>query len=1134
MQKNFTVLPARAGYDLFRKLIWKVMKLSMIQMTLALIFSGLAIANDSRAQEVLDRQVSLSLKEITLRKALNELEIATKVRFVYSRNHLKLDEKVSIEVEKTTLGEVLNELLASREIQYRVQDNNDYIVLTPQKKAKVDRASRVEIPDVIESKFVAAAVTGKVTAADGIGLPGVNVLVKGTTIGTTTDSNGNYKIEVPDGTVTLVFSFIGYATQEISSEGRSTIDVVLEEDIQSLAEVVVVGYGTQEKKEVTGAIAQVSGKEIMKSSAISVSNSLAGRVPGLIVNQPNAEPGRDDARIFIRGRGTTGNTSALIVVDGIANRDGISRIDPNDIETITILKDASAAIYGAQAANGVILITTKRGKLGKPTINYSFNQGFVSPTRKIELADAALYAKSVNLWSGQQRFTEDQIARYANGQDPSTDWIDEVYKSHSLQSRHSLTVNGGSETVKYFLSIGTASQNGLVTGDETTKSKQYNFRSNIDAQVSKRLKLGLDLAGRREDRRWLQYNDNTIYSNTIRATPIIPATLNGFPARGRENRNPLAIAQGPGYIDLEKSVVNGTLTAAYQIPGIEGLSVDGFAAVDVFQGFQKNWQQKYTVYDPDADGDGELEPIKAGPDPSLRQDYQKAESITLNAKIRYERTFGLHNINAFVAYEQNESKADTFYIKRTGFDSDKLDQIFAGNANKSSHENNGWAVETARQNYFGRVAYTFNERYMAQFNFRYDGSYNFPSNKRFGFFPGVSVGWRISEESFLSGSPLVSNLKLRASWGKLGNDRVSPFQYLNLFSYGPINQGYVFNGSDVNVLNPGVAANPNITWETKSSLNIGLDAGFFENRLTFEFDVFSEKRKDILAPRNVTVPGYTGLDLPDENIGEVDNKGFEMQLLYRTKIGELSLGVGGNVTYARNKVVFIDEGDVYPETYQKLEGNPIGAQLAYDFIGIYRTQDDINTYPGLNGVAILGDPIYRDVNEDGAVTNADRIRIDRTNIPELQYGINLDAQYKGFDLSVLFQGQSRASQYLRYTFNDGTNALEYFLENAWTIESTDASLPAYNRHNTNQFLSTLWLRDISFLRLKNIELGYTIPKAIVSKAGIENLRFYVNGYNLLTFDELKKDGLTDPESVDVEGWQFPHTKSINFGLNLTF
>ncbi len=1134
MQKNFTVLPAKAGYDLFRNLIWKVMKLSMIQITLALIFSSLAVANDSRAQGVLDRKVSLNLSEITLRKALSELEIATKVRFVYSRNHLKLDEKVSIEVDRKTLGEVLNELLAPREIQFKVQDNNDYIVLTTGKKEKASRSSRQEVSEINNSEFVATAVSGKVTGDDGAALPGVNVLVKGTTTGTTTDSNGNYKIEVPDGAVTLVFSFIGYATQEIAFEGRSTIDVVMAEDIQSLAEVVVVGYGTQEKREVTGAISQVSSKEIMKSSAMSVSNSLAGRMPGVIVNQTNAEPGRDDARIFIRGRGTTGRTEALIVVDGIANRDGISRIDPNDIETITVLKDASAAIYGAQAANGVILITTKRGKVGKPTINYSFNQGFVSPTRKIKLADAALYARSVNLWSGQQRYTEDQIARYASGQDPSTDWIGEVYKSNSLQSRHSLTLNGGSETVKYFLSTGIASQDGLITGDETTKYKQYNFRSNIDAQVSKRLKLGLNLAGRREDRRFLQYTDNTIYNNTIRATPVIPARVDGFPARGRENRNPLAIAQGPGYINLEKNVINGTLTAAYEIPHIEGLSVDGFAAIDVFEGFQKNWQQKYTVYDPDADGDGEPEPVKAGPDPSLRQDYQRAQSITLNAKLKYERTFGLHNVNAFIAYEQNESKADTFYIKRTGFDSDQLDQIFAGNANKSSHENNGWAAETARQNYFGRVAYTFNERYMAQFNFRYDGSYNFPSNKRFGFFPGVSVGWRISEESFLTGSPLISNLKLRASWGKLGNDRVSPFQYLNLFSYGAINQGYVFNGSDVNVLNPGVAANTNITWETKSSLNIGVDAGFFENRLTFEIDVFSEKRKDILAPRSVTVPDYTGLDLPYENIGEVDNKGFEAQVLYRTQIGEVSFNVGGNVTYARNKVVFVDEGDVFPEQYQKLEGNPIGSPLAYEFTGIYRTQEDINTYPGLNGVAVLGDPIYRDVNDDGAVTNADRVRIDRTNIPELQYGINLDAQYKGFDLSVLFQGQARASQYLRYTFNDGNNALEYFLENAWTTENTDASLPAFNRHNTNQFLSTLWLRDVSFLRLKNIEFGYTIPKAIVSKAGIENLRFYVNGYNLLTFDKLKKDGLTDPESIDVEGWQFPHTKSINFGLNLTF
>lgn len=1118
---------------------------------LLIAFSAFQLQAADTAKE---ERISLFFEQTPVRVVLTYVEDHSDYKFFYNNSTLDPSEKVSISLNDVKIETALETLFEDTDIDYKIRGNQ--IVLRRDRKTEGSRSffnsilnlvekRSINLTDGSDEEAVQQTISGKVIDENGDEMIGVNVFVKGTTTGTTTDIDGTYKITIPDDATTLVFSFIGYLSMEEEINGRSVIDVSMVPDIKTLSEIIVVGYGTQEKKEVTGAISQISSDEIKKSSAISISNALAGQVPGLIVNQTNSEPGRDDARILIRGMGTTRNTDALIVVDGVANRDGLSRIDPNDIETISVLKDASAAIYGAQAANGVILITTKRGKEGKPTINYSFNQGFVSPTRKIELANAALYAKSVNAWSDQQGqgpvYTDEQIANFENGTSPSTDWIDEVYKSHSVQNRHSLTLSGGTDVVKYFLSAGTAYQNGLVTNDETTKFRQYNFRSNIDAQVTPRLKMGLDLAGRREDYDWLQYSDATIYSNTIRAAPDIPATIDGLPTPGRENSNPLAIAQGPGYLNLKRNVINSTLSGEYKIPYVEGLSVDGFAAIDVFQGFRKHFYQQYTVYE-DTNGDGEPEPRKAGPNINntfLRQDDQNWQSVTLNAKLKYERNFGAHDISAFIAYEQNEIKADSFYVQRNRYESDQIDEIFAGSANSDFHSNDGGAFESARQNYFGRVAYTFKDKYIAQFHFRYDGSSNFPGGKRFGFFPGVSAGWRISEEPFMSGVPVISNLKLRGSWGQLGNDRVAPFQYLNIFSFASPSSSYVLGGSDVNALIPGVAANPNITWETKTTVDLGVDMGLFENKVTVEFDYFSESRKDILAPRNVTIPNYTGLLLPDENIAEVENKGFDAMASYRNTIGDITFNVGGNITYARNKVVFVDEGDIYPEDYQKLEGNPIGTRLAYEFIGIYRNQDDLDTYPGLNGVAQLGDPIYRDVNEDGEVTNADRVRVDGTSqignvpIPELQYGINLAVQYKGLDFSALFQGQARAHQYLRYTFNNGNNALKYFLENAWTEDNPDASLPAFNRHNTNEFLSTLWLRDVSFLRLKNIELGYTLPDVWVSKIGIERLRVYINGYNLLTFDKLKKDGMTDPESANIEAWQFPHTKSFNFGLNLT-
>ena len=1157
MQNNLTILLtgnlAKADYHVFRRLIWKIMKISLIQIIFAVTLAGVSLANPSAAQEVLERKVSLNLKSVTLKKALSELEYVTKVKFVYSRSHLKLDDKVTLDVQRQTLGEVLNELLVPRQINFSVQEKNDYIVLT---RTGEETGVLNEPEGTVNIQNAAVVITGRVTDAQGVPIPGVNILVKGMTSGTTTDADGSFSLDVSDTNVTLVFSFIGYATQELPLNGQTTLSVTLIEDIQSLAEVVVVGYGTQEKREVTSAIAQVSGKEILKSPAISVSNALAGRVPGLIVSQGNSEPGRDDANIYVRGVGTTGNRAALIVVDGVANRDNISRIDPNDIESITVLKDASAAIYGAQAANGVILITTKRGKTGKPSINYSFNQGFVSPTRELKLADAALFAKSANVWSQQQGqpdiFTPEQIADYESGATPGTNWIDEVYKSHSRQNRHNISLNGGSEAVGYFVSAGTAFQNGLIRGDDKTKYRQFNVRSNIDANISKRLKVGVSLAGRREDRNWLQYDDNTIYSNTVRALPTIPATVQGYPAKGREGFNPLAIAKGPGYLNLKRNVFNGTLSGEYMIPGVKGLKIDGFAAVDVVQDFQKHFSQQYTFYREDTNG--ELQAVTGGPSPVntfLREDYFGSQSVTLNSKINYDKAFGDHAVSAFVGVEKNEFKTDNFYARSGNYKSSQIDQLFAGDPNNDVIDGRG--LESARLSYLGRVNYTYRDRYMVQLHFRNDGSSNFPSDTRFGFFPGVSAGWIVSRESFLAGNKVISYLKLRGSWGKVGNDRFPEstgtfsyyFQYLDKFRYpsSPSRSGYVFDGIDVSVLNTDVAANPEITWETKTTLDFGIDGGLFEDKFVFEFDVFFENRKNVLGPRNSTVPNYTGIILPLENLLEIQNRGVDGQITYQNTIGQVSFSIGANLTIAKNKVLFADETDLYPtkELHDRLsqEGHTVGARVLYDYIGVYRTQEDLDTYPTFANITPqLGDPIFRDLNGDDVIDSQnDQMRVDNSGnqagVPQVQYGIPIRFQYKGFDFSALFQGQARSKKLLRYTFNSGTNGFAYFLENAWSESNTDGELPAYNRGNTDAQLSTLWLRDNAFVRLKNIEIGYTLPKDLISRVGIQSVRFYVSGYNVLTFDKMKKDGLPDPESLDIEGWQFPHTKSVNFGLNLT-
>ena len=1087
------------------------------------------------ADIIINENSTMSVKQV-----LKLIHKQADYRFIYSNALIKEAPNVFLEKGTVKASKLLEKTLSPIGLTYDfTEDKTIQVKRRPGPIVSSQTASKEEVQ---------YEVAGQVIDVNGQPLPGASVVEKGTTNGVSTDFDGNYSITVPDSNATLIFSSLGFKTIEVTTDGRTTVNVTMEEDAALLEEVVVIGYGTQERRKVTGAIENIDGEAIVGTPVLSVDNALAGRIPGLTVNQTNAEPGRDNARLFVRGVGTTGNKEPLIVIDGVANRGGFSRLDPNDIESISVLKDASAAIYGAQAANGVILVTTKRGKEGEATFNYTYNRAFVSPTRKINLADAALYARSVNTWASQQGqpdvYSQEQIQDFSSGRSPSTDWIDEVYKSNSSQVRHNLSVSGGTENIKYFASLGTADQEGLFKGNDDTGFKQYNIRANIDARVAKNLTLRLDLAGRKEIRSFLQYEDATIYSNTVRAAPDIPATINGFPARGREGFNPLAIARGPGYLRQTGYIFNGLVNLDYKIPFLKGLSLGGWMAVDVNSDLEKHFNQPFTYYE-DANNDGEPEAVQGGPDfPNTFLSLVDAnrESVTYNANINYNATFGDHTVGTFLAYEQNEIDTNTFFAQRRGFQSDQIDELFAGSSDATLQSNSGSASELTRQNYFGRASYDYKSKYLAQFIFRYDGSSIFPKGKRFGFFPGFEAAWRISQEGFFSDNvTFINELKLRGSYGELGNDRVDPFQFLNLFSLATENRtGYVFGGTDVNVLNQGVAANPNITWETVKTYNLGLDAGLFANTLTFTMDVFKQVRDNILGPRNVTVPNYTGLSLPDENIREVENKGIELQALFTKKIGNVNLYVGGNYSYIRNEAVFLDEEGIYPEEYQKGEGHSVLSSLAYDYLGFYRTEQDLETFPGLNGTANIGDPYYRDVNGDGLVNSDDRIRIDvnledqnLSNVPQVQYGFQLGGDYNGIELNAVFAGQAKALRYLRYSFSNGNNGYAYFLENAFDATANpDGTLPAYNRGNTE--LSTLWLRDVSFLRLKSLELAYSLPKEVISSIGLSNLRFSLSGYNLITWDKLKGDGLTDPESVNVEGWQYPHTRNINFGINATF
>lgn len=1002
---------------------------------------------------------------------------------------------------------------------------------------------------------------GKVTDDVGEALPGASVIIAGTTIGTITDIEGNYSLNIPNPQdATLIFSFVGYLSEEVPVGNQNTINISLVPDILSLGEVVVVGYGTQKRATVTGSISEVEGKDIVKSPQPNLSNSLAGRFSGIITNNRGGEPGYDGSNYTIRGLATTENNDVLVVVDGVPGQiGGLDRLDPNDIESISILKDASAAIYGSRAANGVILVTTKRGKTGKPTISYSFNQGFSSPTRLPDMADAATYAQIRNeiayynnVDGGMnQIYDEEEIQQFRNGSDPllypNTDWQKESLKKVALQNQHSLTVNGGTEKVNYFLSLGKIYQDGLYK-DGATKYNQYNFRSNIDASITDQLRVGLSLSGRQEDRQFPTEGAGHIFRSIYRAYPTVAARYpNGLPSSGIENSNPVIMATSAGGLNSNPvSVFNGILRGSYDFSFLEGLSVDGFYSVDKSFGKSKAFRTPYTLYNYDAATDSYNETIAGGgpeQQASLSEEQVMKSMIVSNIKLNFKSAFGKHFIDAFVGYEQSQNNEQTLGASRLHFPTTETPELSQGGAAAADYDNWGSSFNFTRKSYLGRVAYNFNEKYLAEIQMRVDGSSIFPKGNRYGFFPSFSAGWRISEESWFENSvSFIDDLKIRASYGKLGNDNVLNFQYFDNYSF---NNRYVI-GDDVHTgVDLTKLANPNITWEESTKMDLGINAVFLKN-FSLEFIYFEQKRLDILTTRNASIPGTSGIVnpfddgsdnyvslVPSENIGKVNNKGFETTISYNHS-GDFSYGISGNLTYAKSKTIFIDEAPGVLD-YQQKTGRPLNTYLLYNVTGIFRTEEDLENYPHVPG-AKPGDLIYEDYNQDGEITADDQVRSKYGNIPELTYGISLTAGWRNFDFSALFAGQSRVSQYVLAESGTVGNFYSSWADNRWSPSNTNGSYPRVDERASSAvsgglYRNNFWLNDASFLRLKNIQLGYTIPSTLLERFKISNVRVYASAFNLLTFTKVED---YDPEGDNESGQFYPQQRIVNLGVNITF
>lgn len=997
---------------------------------------------------------------------------------------------------------------------------------------------------------------GKVTAQeDGSPLPGVTVLLKGTTTGTATDQNGNFSLAVPNNANTLVVSFIGYKTQEIPINGKTQVNVALAPDAASLQEVQVVAYGEQKKESVVGAISTVKVKEITTPTR-NLQNTLAGKVAGVIAVQRSGEPGYDDAQFWIRGVSTFGGGSTpLILVDGVERP--ISNIEPEEIETFSILKDAAAtAVYGIRGANGVILVTTRRGAKEKPSINMKVERGIVGATMLPELVDGPTYLELYNeaqLASNPNfisPYTPEYIAKTRSGEDPylypNVDWMDLMMKKWSNNQRANLNINGGSEVAKYFVSAtyydedGIWKGNGLNTYNTNIKLKRYNFRANTDIKLNQDTELSLGIGGILITSNYPGRGAGDIWGNNggiMMNTPIGYAPFYPDPAApgkiiyGGVNGigNPYQHLTGAGFTNEWRNNIQSDITLKHDLGRwVKGLKLTGKFAFDGYnyhniqrvRGSGDNSGDRYALNGRDDDGKLVLTKFYDGVDdlPYGRSNGGNRRIYT-QANLNYDKTIGHHTLAGLLLYNHQDYQVG-----------DAGDAI--------------GALPFRLQGLVGRVSYGYKDRYFAEFNAGYNGSENFAKGERFGFFPAYALGYLISEEPFFKNNiSAVESLKLRASFGYKGNDQIGGRRFAYLTTVGNGNGGYTFGDNNQNNFGSGRGEDQwgaNLTWEREKEINIGIETRFLRG-FYLQADLFKRHRTGIFLQRSA-LPAIMGLqNNPWGNLGEFKNQGVDATLEYRKKLGPVDVSLRGNYTFARNNLVNNDQPD-YQYPYQNRIGKRLNQPFGLIADGLFADQEDINTSPTHTfGPVRPGDIKYKDINGDGVVNSFDEVAIGDPATPEVVYGFGTTLNFKGFDLSAFFQGTSNMDFMLGgngwFPFIQGglrgnlnQNALD-----RWTPENPrqDVLFPrlSFGPNTNNYRSSTWWQRDASYLRLKTAELGYTIPKSLVQRARIKTLRLYVSGFNLLTWS---KFSYWDPELGNGNGSAYPIQRNFNAGVNLNF
>ncbi len=976
--------------------------------------------------------------------------------------------------------------------------------------------------------------TGVVKDAKGETLPGASVIVKDESgsstmpIGTTTGIDGDFTINnIPVGS-TLVISFMGYQTQEVKWTG-TPLTIMLKEDSQTLDEVIVVGYGVQKKANLTGSVASINSEALESRSVASVSAAMAGSMPGVTVIQTSGAPGAQTGSITIRGKNSINAASPLVIVDGIPG--SMNNIDPQDIESISVLKDAaSSAIYGVQAANGVILITTKKGKKGqKARVNYSGTVTWASPTAKLKFLGAADYATLFNEATLNEDpnaplpYTAEDIELYRNGKDPighpNTDWYNEVFKKHAIETQHSLSISGGSENTTYMASLAYLYQDGL---SQEKQYERYNGRVNIDSKVAKWVNLGVNASAYRgiNSDEYEGFGSLMQYVNRIAPTAPIYDENGAYHYNGMQN--PVAQQGRSGEFRQMDQQLNAT--AYLNVTPLEGLSIKGVYSLRHdyrdYRTFKKHFS--YGTFD---SGDREG-----------AHNHYNWNWYTSQLLINYNKSINNHSFGVLAGAEQVKHTYRYTTTSRKGGGNDELTESL-NTLDASSQKNSDGGYETARLSYFGRIQYDYNNKYLFEANLRADASSRFPKDNRWGYFPAFSAGWRISEEAFIKdNAEWLSNLKLRLGWGKTGNEELKDddiYPAVATYAYGSTMFGHQLYSTAYESR----YVNNELQWATVTNYELGIEAGFLNNMLGFELSVYKKKTNDMLL--YLPIQGVIGMSAPAQNAGNVENTGFDLNISHNKRINsDFSYAVNFNVSYLKNEITNMEgtEG-VDPDNakYWRLEGHPIGSFYGYKANGYFNTPEELAKLPKRTGKEQLGDIKYVDIDNNGKIDAEDRTVIGK-NFPSWTGGLNVAVFYKDFDFSMLWQGAFDVDAYYTgeasYAFFNGGKVLKRHWDR-WTPTHHNASYPRLTRGDqTNFTTSSFWLEDASYVRLKNISLGYNLPKRWLSKAGIEKAKLYVAGENLLTFSGL--EGL-DPESPsDTRGAFYSNVKKVSIGLKVSF